>query len=124
MTKTKLQSDYAAHDAYDIDEGWRAVRDYAENAVLIAFDTCHKIYLVMDDKALDFWQENYLIVENASPSEMVSTVKKWYEESCPLKFVQAVWENEDDPNAGFVSLIDQGADDPRDEYEDDEDYDG
>jgi hypothetical protein len=46
-----------------------------------------------------------------SDAEMFETVKKWYDESCGLKFVSAVETNTADPNAGFESLIPQGAED-------------
>lgn len=39
----------------------------------------------------------------------MSTLDDWYASSCDLKFIQAVWHNEADPNAGFVSLISQEA---------------
>ena len=127
---TKLQTDYDTHDSTNLDEGWAATREHVENALLIAFDGCHKIYLAMDEYEAKWFRDNYngegcddqTFV--GSPDQMFDTLTKWYEESCSLKFINAVWRNEADPNAGFVSLIDQGADDPRDEYEDDEDYDG
>jgi len=124
---TKLQTDYERHDAYDLDEGWAATREHVEDALLIAFDGCHKIYLAMDEAQAKWFRDNYNgqgcddRTFAGSPDQMFDQLTEWYGESCPLKFINAVWTNEDDPNAGFVSLIDQGADDPRDEYEDDED---
>jgi hypothetical protein len=42
--------------------------------------------------------------------QMLDTVKKWYEASCSLRFVQAVETVADDvdANEGFTSLIEQG----------------
>jgi hypothetical protein len=44
--------------------------------------------------------------------QMLDTVKKWYEDSCSLRFVQAVETvpEGENPNEGFTTLIEQGAD--------------
>lgn len=120
---TKLQQDYAPHDHDNLDEGWDAVEEYLNSAVLIAFDECHKIYLAMDEEEAKFFRGNYqpCVSEGQTPSEMLETIQGWWDISCPLKFVQAVWHNEDDPNRGFVSLISQCASDEIDDEDDDED---
>ncbi len=101
-----------------------SVREYAEDAVLVATDGCHKIYLAMDDPEADWFRENYEHIFEGTPEEMLTTVIGWYENSCSLRFVSAVYHRPDDPNAGFVSLISQFADeDDEDEPEDDEDED-
>lgn len=104
-------------------------------AKAIAWDTCHKIYLLMDDQQVvqmrgygygDANDPSSLITKDEmSSAEMFETVKKWFEESCALKFVSAVETNTADPNAGFESLIPQGAefdeeDEDEDSYEDDD----
>jgi hypothetical protein len=54
---------------------------------------------------------------------MFDTIKQWYEDSCYLRFVDAVSTVEGNPNEGFETLIGQGEDDEEDEdEEDDEDY--
>ncbi len=83
----------------------RAIAD----AHLIAFDGCHKIYLAMDEIEAEWFRENYEVTFFGSPNEMLDTLYGWWKESCPLKFVQAVSHDEFDPNAGFESLIEQGA---------------
>jgi hypothetical protein len=81
----------------------------------IAFDGCHKIYILMDDEQMaemkEFGYDPLISAEDTTPDEMLSAVMEWYENSCSLRFVQAIHTNHDDPNAGFVSLIEQGADD-------------
>ncbi len=115
----KTQNQYTPHDADNINEGWAAVEEHVQDAVLIAFDECHKIYLAMDETEAQFFRENYqpAIVERANsyPEAMLETLQEWYDASCGLKFIQAVWNNQEDPNAGFVSLIGQGASDPADD---------
>ncbi len=118
---TKTQTQYAPHDADNLDAGWNAVSEYAENCVLIAFDGCHKIYLAMDEKEAHLLRDEYgyeFIVANNGENDIVDTLADWYENSCGLKFISAVWNNEEDPNAGFVSLISQSAGWAEDEDED------
>jgi hypothetical protein len=125
---TKLQTEFAPHNQDDLVEGWAAVEEYINDAVLIAFDGCHKIYLAMDQEEAEWFAKNYngegCTDRNftGSPSEMLKTIHDWWDESCSLRFVNAVWHNEADPNAGFVSLISQMAEDEVDEdASDDED---
>jgi len=125
---TKLQSDYAPHNQDDLAEGWDAVEEYINEAALIAFDGCHKIYLAMDQEEAEWFSKNYnghgCTDRNftGSPEEMLKMVREWWDESCSLRFVNAVWHNEYDPNAGFVSLISQMAEVEVDEdASDDED---
>ena len=115
---TKTQSDYAPHDSDNLDAGWDAVQEYIKDAVLIAFDGCHKIYLAMDEAEADFFRKNYQpvdemdngkVLEHLTPHELYEELCEWWDGSCSLRFVQAVWHNEEDPNAGFTDLISQGA---------------
>jgi hypothetical protein len=119
---TKQQNSYAPHDADNLNDGWDAVEEYLNDAVLIAFDSCHKIYLAMDEEEAQFFRSNYqpLVIENQTPSEMLETVHGWWDESCELRFVNAVWHNEADPNDGFVTLISQMAEENSYDDEDDE----
>lgn len=115
---TKTQSDYTPHNSDDLDEGWNAVREYLNDVILIAFDGCHKIYLAMDEVEADFFRNNYQptdefdnggVIEGKAPAELYEELTEWWDASCSLRFVSAVWHNDEDPNAGFVRLIDQGA---------------
>lgn len=120
---TKLQTAYTPHDADNLIDGWNAVSEYAENCVLIAFDGCHKIYLAMDETEAKFFRDpnNYeFSFENNGENDLVDILDDWYTNSCDLKFIQAVWHNEDDPNAGFVSLISQMANDPTEENDEED----
>jgi hypothetical protein len=81
----------------------------------IAFDGCHKIYILMDDEQMaemkGFGYDPLISAEGNTPEELLETIRDWYEDSCQLRFVQAIHTNHEDPNAGFVSLIEQGAED-------------
>ena len=89
------------------------VEEYLANAKGIAFDTCHKIYVLMDDEQMsemrEYGYDPLISADDQTPDEMLATVMDWYEDSCGLRFVQAVYTNHEDPNEGFVSLIEQGA---------------
>jgi hypothetical protein len=39
---------------------------------------------------------------------MLATLQEWYEDSCGLRFIDAVSTNHENPNAGFETLIGQG----------------
>jgi hypothetical protein len=92
---------------------WGKVEVAVEMAKGIAFDTCHKIYVLMDDGQMaqmkEYGYDPLIAADTTTPDEMLATIMDWYEDSCGLRFVQAVYTNNDDPNEGFVSLIEQGA---------------
>ena len=92
---------------------WDLVEDRIDECRGIAFDTCHKIYVLMDDNQMAQMKEyNYdplISADEMSAKDMFDTVKKWYDKSCSLRFVNAVStvaENED-ANDGFETLIGQ-----------------
>ena len=92
---------------------WDNVKTYIDDAQGIAFDTCHKIYILMDDRQMiqmkEYEYDPLISKAEMSSAEMLETVKQWYVESCPLKFVEAVETVDGDPNDGFTTLVEQGA---------------
>lgn len=97
------------HNPETLTGGWQNVEEFIHDARLIAFDGCHKVYLAMDDAEAAWFREHYDTIVAGTPTEMLATLHEWFEGSCWLRFIEAVYRNEDDPNAGFVSLIRQGA---------------
>lgn len=95
---------------------WEDVEEALENAEGIAFEGCHKIYILMDQKQMELMKEygyaeegSFLIpTGEITKAEMLVVLKDWYEKSCALKFIEAVETNEEDPNLGFTHLIPQG----------------
>jgi hypothetical protein len=87
------------------------VKERVSEAKAIAWDTCHKIYVLMDDEQVELMREygyNPLITKDQmTPDQMLKTLEEWYEESCSLRFINAVSTNHIDPNKGFESLIEQ-----------------
>jgi len=97
----------------------------------ITWELMHKIYIAMDDEQMEqMTGYGYDMIPVTSTTEALETLMQWYDESCSLKFVQAVETNHDDPDAGFTSLIPQGYDEDeedgwgiwQEEEDDDEDY--
>jgi hypothetical protein len=98
--------------------GWDAVTEATKTTKAIAWDGCHKIYLAMDDEQVrEFTSLGYGVDDDdsvlimagpASPGELLTYLRNWYEVSCFLKFISAVRTNTADPNAGFTDLIPQG----------------
>ena len=109
-----------------MEDYWDDVKEQVQYAKCISFDGCHKIYLAMDDTQAQWFKENYNGLEcddrtfEGTPEQMFELLKNWYTYSCGLKFIQAVWSNEADPNAGFVSLISQEAGWAEDEEDEEE----
>lgn len=96
-----------------------SVKEKVKDAKAIAFDTCHKIYLLMDNEQVELMRtygyDPLITSEEATPEEMLATLQEWYEDSCGLRFIDAVSTNHEDPNAGFETLIGQG------DFDDEED---
>ena len=96
------------------DSVWATVEDALADAYAIHFDGCHKIYLSMDKAQVKQMVEyGYEVHPPYLPK-----LQGWFEDSCALRFVEAVHTVKGDPNKGFVDLIPQGYFD--DEYDDDE----
>ena len=88
------------------------VKERVSEAKAIAFDTCHKIYLLMDNEQVELMRgygyDTLITAEQNTPDEMLAILQNWYEESCGLRFIDAVSTNHENPNAGFETLIGQG----------------
>ena len=97
------------------------VEDRVSDAKAIAWDTCHKIYLLMDDEQVELMRgygyDPLITSEEADPYAMFEILKNWYEDSCGLRFIDAVSTNHENPNAGFETLIGQGDFDEDEEEE-------
>ena len=90
---------------------WDEVREVLTEAKGIAWDGCHKIYVLMDQHQMDlmasYGYDPLLPVPEDTADEALKIVRSWYEESCGLRFISAVATVEGDPNGGFTDLIGQ-----------------
>ena len=88
------------------------VEDYLNDCKGIAWDTCHKIYILMDDKEMElmasYGYDPLIYANTTTPNEMLYTLIDWYDSSCMLRFIEAVKTNLENPNAGFISVVEQG----------------
>ena len=78
-----------------------------EQADTVAFDGCHKIYLNMDkqqtDKMIGY---GYTDMVGGSFIDKKEAVYGWYEESCPLRFVDAFFTKPDGTDE-FLVIVGQ-----------------
>lgn len=102
--------------SWNYDTKWDAVYDALEDAVAITWDECHKIYVLMDEDECAIMEGyDYDLTPVDDQDEAYNTLLAWYEQSCGLRFIEAIRTTESgDRNEGFTSLIPQF-------YEDDQD---
>ena len=97
----------------NLDKMWEDVEYELQGADSIAWDGCHKIYLQMDSeqtaKMISYGYDPLIMASDSTVPEMLTTLKKWYNDSCELRFINAVRTVVGDPNEGYTSLIHQGA---------------
>ena len=68
------------------------VKRFAGQALLVAWDGCHKVYLAMDEVAARWFRREY---EDVADEDVADTALEWYDGSCMLRFVEAVWGSPD-----------------------------
>lgn len=77
------------------------IDDYLAEAKGIAWDNCHKIYILMSDQEMqrmkEYEYDPLISSDEMSPQEMLATVLGWYNGSCSLRFISVVdtYENGD-----------------------------
>ena len=99
---------------------WADVQEAVRNATAITWDTCHKVYVLMDEASRDemIGYDYDPMVEVGDDHEgAMNLLRLWWEESCPLRFIDRIEGGV--TNAGITTLIPQGADEEDDEREDD-----
>ena len=101
------------------DEKIQLIKDYTAEARGIAFDGCHKIYILMDNYQVELMREYgydpLISADEMNHLDMTDKVIRWYEDSCGLRFITAVSTNKDDRTDGFESIIEQFEDEDEDE---------
>jgi hypothetical protein len=84
------------------------------HAKAIAWDECHKIYVLMDDEQVaemrGYGYDPLITKAEQNAEQMLETLTRWYAESCPFRFINSVSTDHDNPNAGFHGLIPQASD--------------
>lgn len=92
------------------------VREYLTDAHSIAFEGCHKVYIMMSPEGTDRMRQigygdgtdesQLLLVSDLGIDKALDTLREWFVESCGLKFVQAV-SGTGDRNEDFTDVISQ-----------------
>jgi len=96
---------------------WESVGLILRSASGIAWDGCHKIYVLMDQPQVEQMRQygytasdsSLMLAADAGPELMLDTLQQWFRASCPLRFIDAVRtvDGETDSNEGFTALIPQ-----------------
>jgi predicted transcriptional regulator len=73
---------------------FKAIRKATETAAGIAWDTCHKIYILKDLEQVrqmrEYDYDPLFTRAEKTADEMAEIVAEWYAKSCGLRFVQSV----------------------------------
>ena len=89
---------------------WGNVETHLLAADSIAFDGCHKIYVLMDagqtEQMVEYGYTALIRNTEQSRDEMLGTLRTWFNESCCLRFINAV--SSPGHNEDFEDLIPQG----------------
>lgn len=97
------------HEAFDmrLQQAWTEIEAVLPNVDSIAWDGCHKIYLLMNKEQTYYMQDYPMLVraEHASVEGLMLTIQGWYDDSCPLVFIQGCDGSIDETE--FVSYIPQ-----------------
>ena len=95
-----------------IDKVWGEVLLTLGDAVAITWDTCHKIYVLMDEASVEkvtgYGYDPIIRKDTTTTREMLATLQDWFEQSCGLKFINAVATVKGEPNMRFEALLPQG----------------
>jgi len=95
----------------DWGKAWADVDKKLDKCSGIAWDGCHKIYILMDDKQMskmkEYGYDPLISAGEMSRSEMLLTIKEWFGDSCGLRFVDTVKTRKDGTHK-WGSLIGQG----------------
>ena len=94
------------------------VKDALSDAKGIAWDTCHKIYILMDytqmQQMKEYEYDPLISADTTTPEEMFDTLWRWYEDSCGLKFISVV-TTLSNGESDFNDIVDQFANDEEEE---------
>ena len=93
------------------------LHEVLSNAKGIAWDNCHKIYIMMDDQEVaqmrDYKYDPLLTSADTTPEQMLAEMLRWYNDSCSLRFIDVTSTGEN--GTEFYSLMGQFEDEEDDE---------
>lgn len=84
----------------------QVLRDKLANCEAIAWDTCHKIYVIMDEVELELMRgygyTSIVLAKDVKSDVLFDVVLDWYDKACPLRFITAVSGGSD-----FFGIVEQ-----------------
>ena len=80
-----------------------------KGAHAITWDECHKIYISADaETTAEFKELEYSMTLIEPEVDAAETLQEWYDDSCPLRFIQKVSKRRSpDSDEDFESIIPQ-----------------
>lgn len=112
MTTTYTTEQTARQEAL-----WADVDAALAHATSIAWNGCHKVYVLLDDEQTtqmrdlgygDGTDDSVLITSvQATPAEMSAHVRDWFAQSCGLRFIGLVTTGDDQKTPEYENLIAQ-----------------
>jgi hypothetical protein len=75
------------------------LREKVSSCKGIAWDNCHKIYILMTDEEIEkmrgYGYTSLILASDLTLNLLYSVVLHWYKIACPLKCIEAVFEGEE-----------------------------
>ena len=95
------------------------IEGFLDEAKGIAWDTCHKVYIMLDDQEVEqmrgYEYDPLITSDEQTPAEMLATVLEWYRDSCGLRFISATRTT--DTGTEFFDVVPQFFEEDEDEDE-------
>lgn len=86
-------------DVIDAEQRFDFLTDVLHFAHAVAWDRCHKIYIVLDEIERDRFIHYGYTIADGTPADMLVTLRDWYDQSCPLVMINSARSNpQHDPN--------------------------
>lgn len=83
------------------------IDELTRNARGIAWDTCHKIYIILDDEEMEkmrgYGYDPLISADEMTPEQMTKQILAWYRDSCGLRFIDTCSSQE-----GIEIIVPQG----------------
>lgn len=119
MPEPISMKDYEKYDALVKKEAFKIIKEFVEEErpKAVAWDGCHKVYLLMDEAGVKWMKKNgfgqsdgdsvlWRVRSNTGITRIVDEASSMYAASCALSFVSAIY-NDGEGNNDYVDVIDQ-----------------
>ena len=91
-----------------VKEGFKKLEKILPEAKGIEWDGCHRIYVLMDEGDMMGGFEFLVRADEATPTQMLETLKEWWDQSCKWRFIMCMATSAANPrDIDFVEIIPQ-----------------